>query len=60
MTRHRARCCKFPSQPGRNPKTNTSVAVEEKWVPFFKAGKDMQQRLNAASKLDTSKRDPAN
>ncbi|AGB73373.1 MULTISPECIES: integration host factor subunit beta [Rhizobium] len=40
------------SKSGRNPKTNTSIFVEEKWVPFFKAGKDIQYRLNAASNLD--------
>jgi integration host factor subunit beta len=34
---------------GRNPKDGTSVFVEEKWVPFFKAGKEMQDRLNSAN-----------
>ncbi|NLS07465.1 integration host factor subunit beta [Rhizobium sp. P32RR-XVIII] len=34
---------------GRNPRDGTSVFVEEKWVPFFKAGKEMQDRLNSAS-----------
>lgn len=47
------------SKTGRNPKMNTSVFVEEKWVPFFKAGKEMQQRLNAASDLDASEANPA-
>jgi integration host factor subunit beta len=46
------------SKTGRNPKMNTSVFVEEKWVPFFKAGKDMQQRLNAASKLGANEANP--
>ena len=31
---------------GRNPRTGESVAVEEKHVPFFKAGKEMRDRLN--------------
>ena len=31
---------------GRNPRTGESVDVEEKRVPFFKAGKDMRDRLN--------------
>ena len=32
---------------GRNPRTGESVAVGEKWVPFFKTGKELRQRLNA-------------
>jgi integration host factor subunit beta len=31
---------------GRNPRTGASVAVEEKFVPFFKTGKDLRERLN--------------
>jgi integration host factor subunit beta len=37
-----------PPRSGRNPRNGTSVFVEEKWVPFFKAGKEMQDRLNSA------------
>ncbi len=33
---------------GRNPRTGTSVPVEEKFVPFFKTGKELRERLNAA------------
>ncbi|NSZ87647.1 integration host factor subunit beta (plasmid) [Agrobacterium tumefaciens] len=36
-----------PSRSGRNPMTGDAVFVEEKWVPFFKAGKELQLRLNA-------------
>lgn len=36
-----------PSRSGRNPRTGEAVAVEEKWVPFFKAGKELRERLNA-------------
>ncbi len=32
---------------GRNPKTGEKVDVEEKWVPFFKTGKELRERLNA-------------
>ncbi len=32
---------------GRNPRTGDRVDVEEKWVPFFKTGKDLRDRLNA-------------
>ena len=31
---------------GRNPKTGERVEVDEKWVPFFKTGKDLRARLN--------------
>jgi integration host factor subunit beta len=31
---------------GRNPRTGESVEVPEKRVPFFKAGKDMRERMN--------------
>ncbi|GIT91079.1 integration host factor subunit beta [Jannaschia pagri] len=31
---------------GRNPRTGESVSVEEKHVPFFKAGKLLRDRLN--------------
>ena len=34
---------------GRNPRTGESVQVEAKSVPFFKAGKQLRQRLNQAS-----------
>ena len=33
---------------GRNPRTGAAVDVAEKFVPFFKAGKDLRDRLNAA------------
>jgi integration host factor subunit beta len=31
---------------GRNPRTGEAVSVSEKFVPFFKAGKDLRDRLN--------------
>lgn len=31
---------------GRNPRTGEPVEIEEKWTPFFKAGKEMRERLN--------------
>jgi integration host factor subunit beta len=33
---------------GRNPRTGDSVQVAEKQVPFFKTGKQLRDRLNAA------------
>ena len=35
-----------PARTGRNPRTGAPVAVEEKYVPFFKSGKEMRERLN--------------
>lgn len=37
---------KRDSRTGRNPRTGTAVEVEEKHVPFFKAGKLLRDRLN--------------
>ncbi len=37
---------KRDARQGRNPRTGESVAVEEKHVPFFKAGKLLRDRLN--------------
>jgi integration host factor subunit beta len=34
------------ARTGRNPRTGESVTVDEKWVPFFKAGKELRERLN--------------
>ncbi len=36
-----------PARVGRNPRTGEKVEVEEKWVPFFKTGKELRERLNA-------------
>ncbi|MCC6983069.1 MAG: integration host factor subunit beta [Bauldia sp.] len=38
-----------PARVGRNPRTGTSVSVTEKYVPFFKTGKEMRERLNAGA-----------
>lgn len=35
-----------PARVGRNPRTGESVEVDEKWVPFFKAGKELRERMN--------------
>jgi integration host factor subunit beta len=35
-----------PERVGRNPRTGESVQVEEKWIPFFKTGKELRERLN--------------
>ncbi len=35
-----------PPRTGRNPRTGEKVAVDEKYVPQFKAGKEIRERLN--------------
>ena len=35
-----------PARVGRNPRTGEHVPVNEKYVPFFKTGKEMRDRLN--------------
>lgn len=37
---------KRDSRMGRNPRTGESVSVDEKYVPFFKTGKRLRDRLN--------------
>lgn len=39
---------KRPARTGRNPRTGEPVEVAEKHVPFFKTGKELRDRLNAA------------
>jgi integration host factor subunit beta len=36
------------ARTGRNPRTGETVEVEEKFAPFFKAGKEMRERLNSS------------
>jgi len=38
------------SRTGRNPRTGQSVLVEKKFVPFFKAGKELRIQLNKPPK----------
>lgn len=37
-----------PARLGRNPRTGEQVRVDEKFVPFFKTGKELRERLNPA------------
>ncbi|MEO1313944.1 MAG: HU family DNA-binding protein, partial [Pseudomonadota bacterium] len=37
---------KRDARVGRNPRTGDAVPVEEKFVPFFKTGKLLRDRLN--------------
>ncbi len=36
----------YESYEGRNPKTGEKIKIENKRLPFFKAGKDLIQRIN--------------
>ncbi|MCV2874846.1 integration host factor subunit beta [Rhodobacteraceae bacterium XHP0102] len=38
---------KREARVGRNPRTGETVSVDEKHVPFFKAGKLLRERLNS-------------
>ncbi len=35
-----------PARIGRNPRTGARVQVAEQFVPFFKTGKELRERLN--------------
>ncbi|MGO9484492.1 MAG: integration host factor subunit beta [Rhodomicrobium sp.] len=35
-----------PARTGRNPRTGDQVEVTEKFVPYFKTGKELRIRLN--------------
>ena len=37
-----------PARTGRNPKTGEKVAVPEKYVPHFKPGKELRERVDQA------------
>src|SRR5580693_5897322 len=38
---------KRDARTGRNPRTGAAVSVDEKTVPFFKAGKELRLRVNS-------------
>lgn len=44
-----------PARTGRNPRTGEAVEVAEKFVPFFKTGKELRERLN----VDGDETEPA-
>jgi integration host factor subunit beta len=35
-----------PPRTGRNPKSGDKVSVPQKWVPHFKAGKELRERVD--------------
>jgi len=53
---------KRDARTGRNPRTGAAVSVDEKVVPFFKAGKELRERVNrvrATGRAAASARAPA-
>ena len=42
------------ARTGRNPRTGEAVPVNEKLVPFFKAGKELRERVNRGAKARTA------
>jgi integration host factor subunit beta len=49
------------ARTGRNPRTGEAVSVNEKSVPFFKAGKELRERVNRGkpSRAPAAERSPA-
>lgn len=39
-----------PARNGRNPKSGETVSVPAKYVPHFKAGKEMRERVEESAK----------
>ena len=37
-----------PPRVGRNPKSGDKVSVPAKWVPHFKAGKELRERVDGS------------
>lgn len=40
----------YKSYTGRNPKTGSTVKVQEKRLPFFKVGKELKKRIDLSKK----------
>jgi len=43
-----------PARTGRNPRSGEAVHIEEKWAPFFKAGKEMRDRINREGRFSAA------
>ncbi len=48
---------KRDARTGRNPRTGEAVPVDEKAVPFFKAGKELRERVNRGGKPSRAARE---
>ncbi len=40
-----------PARQGRNPKTGDAVALSGKYVPHFKPGKELRERVDASTDM---------
>ncbi len=45
------------ARTGRNPRTGEAVPVDEKAVPFFKAGKELRERVDRGGRSARSARE---
>lgn len=43
-----------PARSGRNPRTGEQVFVDEKYVPYFKTGKELRLRMNKDSETKST------
>jgi integration host factor subunit beta len=48
----------YKAYEGRNPRTGDPVGVQPKRLPFFKVGKELKERVNAAAEKDKSTKAP--
>jgi len=48
----------YNAYTGRNPKTGEKVFVPKKELPFFRAGKDLRERVNSAVSQTSSTNPP--
>jgi integration host factor subunit beta len=48
-----------PPRTGRNPKSGEKVQVPEKYVPHFKAGKELRERVDGAEPAATAPQERA-
>lgn len=47
------------ARAGRNPRTGETVDVAQKSVPFFKAGKELRERINKTGSAPAAKKKTA-
>lgn len=45
-----------PPRQARNPKTGESVSLEGKYIPHFKPGKEMRERVNSTAATPKKRR----
>lgn len=38
-----------PARVARNPKTGETVLLQDRWVPHFKPGKELRERIDAST-----------